>query len=592
MPSPSPFLSLCFLALLPLLTACYDYSDELITEQQLAQARVDGEVQLAMTLSENTATRMTATETQASDGSFLGITQIYAIPFGPASGTIAGSDQTLYHPYGLGGISSSDNNTQNVFTATTPYTKSKLYAPFPKVVGTTAYLVYAFGGGDSQAHGKVSGLSADDMAAVTTASSLQPSPVSFVSGGTDAQKAKGQALADYLTTIANATGWAASSDADYAAARTDFLRLHAASSLDVKATVQGLYTLLSNKTDAVATAIKAAITGTGNANATVSGTGFQTVVTLSQSLSNYPSEMGLPDGAAAIAWDAAENKFVTNSSENTGIVETSGNTLLVTPLDHFVYPLPLIYCVSSPVVTSNADETDHWADDTAWSAITSNYTDGGMVLSTTQSVAVKDQLNYAVARLETQVRASAGQLADYRETSISLTNGSDPSFPITGLLVGGQKKVNFEFHPDDSDADYYVVYDATMPSSDYSLTTNAMDTQPTIHTLLFESEKASTTKLRVPVAVELQNNSGQDFYGVNGDMVPKGAKFYLAGIIDMTDNSGLRALEQDHVTTIKCTIGTLKSAYNVVPDLRDTRLNIGLTVQPWIVSTPSNAELF
>ena len=590
-----PALLLASLLCLMTLTSCYDYQDELYSERELAMQRLQGEVKLAMTFNDNKATtRMTATETQATEGAFLGVTQIYAIPFAPAEGEnkpVAGTDTRLDRMIGLGPILSTDGIGQYVYNtdpneSNVSLSRSKLYFAYPKLLGTTAYLAYAVGSGDSQTHGRLAGLDDETMSTVEQPKDFSFEPVSFYASATDAQKAKGQALADYLTSIANVNNgnWG-----DYADVRTAFLGLHAAASIDVAATVAGLYSYCETKNDLLASAIKSAITN--NNKATISGTGFAITATLSDDLSNFPSELGLPDGAAAILGDENEKEFVTSTTNyNLGMLQTSTSTLLVTPLDHFVYPMPLVYRTNSPVVTSELDESEHYLNGVTWASIISNYDDGYRVHLATQSVAIKEQLNYAVARLETYVRAETSTLVDKQGNEVELTN---TTFPVTGILVGGQKKVDFEFHPDEDDTDYYVVYDATIPTG-LALTTTAFDNQTAVHTLLLESEESSTDKQKVPVAIEFRNDSGREFYGVDGNMVPKGAKFYLAGQIDMSgeDFSGERAFTQDYVATLKCTVTSLENAYNVIPDLRDTRLKIGLTVLPWIVSTPSNTELF
>ncbi len=573
--------------------SCYDYEEQVFTDQ----VQANGEVKLAMTFSDNNATRMTATETQATNGAFLGVTQIYAIPFAPAEGInnpVAGTDTRLDLVMDLGSILSTDGNAQYVYNTDPEGTnvwlsRSKLYMAYPKLIGTTAFLAYAIGSGDSQTHGRIGGMDETTMGNVTQPQNFSFTPVSYYASATDAEKAKGQALADYLTSIANATGWAASDD--YADVRADFLTLHAAASIDVAGTVAGLYSYFETKTDAVAVAIKNAIT----AKATISGTGYDITATLDASLLNFPSAMGLPDGAAALAWDAETNKFVTSATNyNLGMLQTSSSTFLITALDHFVYPMPLIYRTNSPVVTSNADVSALYQDGVTWEYITSNHTDGKRISGLTQSAAIEEQFNYAVARLETYVRADASTLIDQQGNQLSLTNSSSqPSFPITGILVGGQKKVDFEFHPDEDDADYYVVYDATIPTG-LALNTTAFANQTAVHTLLLESETSTTDKQKVPVAIEFRNDSGHEFYGVDGNMVPKNAKFYLAGQIDMSGEGfiGKRAFTQDLVSKLHCTVTMLNNAYNVIPDLRDTRLKIGLTVLPWIVPTPSNIELF
>ena len=86
----------------------------------------------------------------------------------------------------------------------------------------------------------------------------------------------------------------------------------------------------------------------------------------------------------------------------------------------------------------------------------------------------------------------------------------------------------------------------------------------------------------INLAIELQNNSGEDFYGFDG-LVPNGGKFYLVANLDMTNKtlegvSKPHVFMQDYTTTANLTINSLKNAYVTIPDLRSTKLQLGLSV--------------
>ena len=105
----------------------------------------------------------------------------------------------------------------------------------------------------------------------------------------------------------------------------------------------------------------------------------------------------------------------------------------------------------------------------------------------------------------------------------------------------------------------------------------------------------STTDEKVRIALELVNNLG-DFYNDRGELVPNGAKFYLVGQLDPTDvtttdpahtgtasnkaNTGGKVFKQDFFTQVTLRLGNkcLKKAYNTIPDLRATKLELGLSV--------------
>ena len=80
----------------------------------------------------------------------------------------------------------------------------------------------------------------------------------------------------------------------------------------------------------------------------------------------------------------------------------------------------------------------------------------------------------------------------------------------------------------------------------------------------------------------MTNNSGVAFRGADG-IIPAGAKFYLVGKLEpktkaLTGVDKPAVFMSDYMTTLKLTITSLKSAYNTIPDLRSTKLQLGLSV--------------
>jgi hypothetical protein len=105
---------------------------------------------------------------------------------------------------------------------------------------------------------------------------------------------------------------------------------------------------------------------------------------------------------------------------------------------------------------------------------------------------------------------------------------------------------------------------------------------------------------KVYVALELVNNTDQDFYGEHG-LIRKGGTFYLIGELDPasktptwadsdhplppyntdgTTNKVPRVFIQDYMTSVNFKIGefSLQHAYLTVPDLRYSALTLGLSV--------------
>ena len=89
------------------------------------------------------------------------------------------------------------------------------------------------------------------------------------------------------------------------------------------------------------------------------------------------------------------------------------------------------------------------------------------------------------------------------------------------------------------------------------------------------STKAGTN---VNFALELTNNTGNAFTGVDG-IVPAGAKFYLVGRLEPQANKAdNKVFAQAYNTKANVTITSLAHAYNCIPDLKNPKLELGLSV--------------
>ena len=63
-------------------------------------------------------------------------------------------------------------------------------------------------------------------------------------------------------------------------------------------------------------------------------------------------------------------------------------------------------------------------------------------------------------------------------------------------------------------------------------------------------------------------------------MIPKGSRFYLVGELDPTNKTTTvdHVFVKDHTTVANFTITSLKNAYNHIPDMRTSKINVGLAV--------------
>lgn len=298
----------------------------------------------------------------------------------------------------------------------------------------------------------------------------------------------------------------------------------------------------------------------------------------------FPRNLDLPDGVAKVKCDKSTNTFTYQE-----FTSTTGNNQLI-DYRTVTYPSELAYFVSSPVRTSpnekNAiNELPAYED---WLAGKEKWTDfRDIVLNNTSFVALKNPVQYGVACLESNVKCSSTTLKDnasdtkfgYKaDNTITIPEGG---FKITGVLIGGQPKgVAWDFEPASSAKFNYTIYDRDMNEG---FVANASVTKPN-YTLVLDNRETNATKQRnVYVTIELENEAA-DFYGAE-DLIPKGSKFYLVGLLDLTKNNTMpngksidHVFVKDHTTIANFTITNLKKAYNHIPDMRTSKINVGLAV--------------
>lgn len=305
---------------------------------------------------------------------------------------------------------------------------------------------------------------------------------------------------------------------------------------------------------------------------------------------DFPGKFNLPDGAASLSWIAGESKFAYNAPENVTI--GSGNYI---NYQNICYPAELSYFVNTTTMVSDKDMSNlsefpaynDWTNPTGANWTGKNFEESA-VTNTTKTVGLKEPVQYSVAVLKSTVRCNAATLEDNaKEAGGFKANQSitvnDNSFPVTGILIGGQPaSVDWKYEPASSETFENTIYDNVMNGS--PMYAKYASEVPTVgnYTLVFDNKKTGAEN-SVYVAIELTNNSGQAFYGKDG-IILKGAKFYLVGQLNpntnglTNPNSVNRVFVQDYVTTANFKIKDLKSAYNCIPDLRTSGINVGLAV--------------
>ena len=305
---------------------------------------------------------------------------------------------------------------------------------------------------------------------------------------------------------------------------------------------------------------------------------------------NFPGKFNLPDGVASLSWIAGESKFAYNAPENVTI--GTGNSI---NYQKICYPAELSYFVNTTTMVSDKDMSNlsefpsykNWTKPTGANWEGKDFTNTA-VAKTTRTVGLKDPVQYSVAVLKSTVRCKEATLEDNAKdaggfkANQSITV-NDNSFPVTGILIGGQPaSVDWKYEPASSETFENTIYDNVMNGS--PMYAKYASEVPTVgnYTLVFDNKKTGAEN-SVYVTIELTNKSGQAFYGKDG-IIQKDTKFYLVGILN-PNKEGLpkpagvnRVFVQDYVTTANFNITDLKSAYNCIPDLRTSGINVGLAV--------------
>lgn len=316
---------------------------------------------------------------------------------------------------------------------------------------------------------------------------------------------------------------------------------------------------------------------------------------------NFPGN-NLPDGVASLNWTSGG--FAYNTPEKVAI--GTGNSI---NYQKICYPAELSYFVNTTTMVSDKDMSnlsefptyENWTKPTGANWEGKDFTNTA-VAKTTRTVGLKDPVQYSVAVLKSTVRCKEATLEDNAKdaggfkANQSITV-NDNSFPVTGILIGGQPaSVDWKYEPASSETFENTIYDNVMNGS--PMYAKYASEVPTVgnYTLVFDNKKTGAEN-SVYVTIELTNKSGQAFYGKDG-IIQKDTKFYLVGILN-PNKEGLpkpagvnRVFVQDYVTTANFKIKDLKSAYNCIPDLRTSGINVGLAVDlSWKTGITFNVEL-
>lgn len=538
------------------------------------------------------STRMTDVNTQNTgnnSANFLGMvnTQMYAFKGEPGNTGFATSVKAI--PIGDAADASSKDEWRNV------------YRDIAIPVGTTNLLLYARANKNSKTNFEAGSLS-NPYASTTTADATDLSDLNFALTEVNKDKDFSREGADILTAlnlVANTKvtkpgttttiNWSEIDNSDLGTENerlalkeryNKFIALTSGSAKSVQLLIENLKKVINGSTGVEDDKLMAKAIVT---NCTTALSNLEN--------KDFPRNLFLPDGVAKVKWNDITKAF---EYENINSTVSTGNLINYTTI---TYPSELAYYVSSPVKVSSNEITavndlpdyDKWIGNTAdWSSY------GNSVESSTRFVALQKPVLYGVASLKSTVKCVSNTLIDNAkdkgqyESDNSITV-DDTSFPITGILIGGQPKQvgwNFEAANTVTTNEFkYTIYDCDM-NKGTNLTAAVTGTPEPNYTLVLDNkDNSATSQNKVYITIELENNAS-DFFGADG-LIPKGSKFYMVGELDHKATSGItqptgetldHVFVKDHTTIANFTIKSLKKAYNHIPDMRSSKINVGLAV--------------
>ena len=606
-------------------------------------------INIATPVTGNPSTRMSGANTQNGGGtlgntnSFLGMKNIKLIPFADKpTVTVAQPSYSAATGVAISKIISLKDLASSEIASDK---SSKIYTDVNIPVGTKNFIFYGTGpfGTDISSKLEKGILTLTEDAKVDNTNDIKFQLNTIIDGNNSIDEAKTRFI-NYLNVIANATAeisenttaWSSvtkDQNATLHGAYANFTRIgstdaRAGSADAILKTVEQLYNLLNSIPSSdtyypFVNAIQTAIISGGSSGITLRASNIDTdnvELTYSMTdtkLTNFPRENGLPDGAMQLSFN---NGFSYKSSANVGTTSD-----LVFDVTKLTYPAALAYFVNTPARATTAEisatEANAWPKtvtdwDQAWESSGKYNSWTEIVNSNSRTVALQYNINYGVACLETTFQCKSG-LTELKDNAgafggsstgtndNSITIPSD-GFKVTGIIIGGQtQSVNWDFLNPTTDR-AYAVYDRYMAGKDGMtdfIYAKAGTQSGANYTLVFDNyvnpQTTSTSQEAVNIAIELENNSNAEFYGVDGK-IAIGQKFYLIGKLDPNGNTGTitnnniswadvdksniparevtRVFIQDYTTKANFTINSLKNAYVTIPDLRASKLQLGLSV--------------
>jgi len=373
---------------------------------------------------------------------------------------------------------------------------------------------------------------------------------------------RGKKLLDLLNDLMNITGPEAAPNDKWATVNSLYLNeayqrmkeLKTLSSYNVQTMLAAVNRIVNQEgPDNQGKQLAAAITAKIASCCTSAITPTSKTIELKEEYQGFPDDIHLPAGAARIEWNAEQGCYVIPD------VQAYGKQLNVMSINDYVYPMNLQYQVLSNIVAADktllandsvaAGGTDDEALATSWQELINDlYKEASTVVQqSTQSVAMVQQVNYAVGRLALKARISTDNMYDAKGKPVDVSKG----FTLKGYIVGGQREVDYNFQPVTGSREY-AIYDTDLNGGSQLLKRHYFTEPNYILGLGTAHDK------NIYLAMELVNN-GDDFQGADG-VIAHGSTFYL--VADLAPSEGTnystgsidQIFSRDHATQVNLTI--------------------------------------
>lgn len=325
------------------------------------------------------------------------------------------------------------------------------------------------------------------------------------------------------------------------------------------------------------------------------GSGAGTILTMNQPVDKA---FGLPEGAVVFQW----GEMLVGTSGDSGFAspdKSEGVNLAL--VQDYCYPPALWYYVNCPLLGSSVGgQETQFKNNPAWSDIV-NATSAGAAVYTrgivleSKAALVRDPLQYAVGMLRLNLNGpatdGASELADKTGKKLSIEG---KAFPLTGIIIGGQRTQNFDFTAVGEDMRF--VYDADVndaSGASQAWISSGSNSKP-VYSLAFQTRDGED----IYFALEFRNESSDTFTGTRDCTILPGSKFYLIGKMDYANLPADQKAKQagvfakDHITTLTARFEALSGAYSILPELATPDLQLGVSAKlTWDAVTPTSTEL-